>query len=214
MTDANFSTNRRPVAARGSAWAAKLTTLAVQRGLTPNQISMASAGFALLGLGFYVVSPLGPGFVQWLCLILAAIACEARMVCNLIDGMVAVEGGQGTPDGAFWNEAPDRLSDLMLLTGAGIAAGNAGLGAVAGALAIACAYLRELGRAEGFAPDFGGVFAKPGRMIALTIGTVVAAFYATEWSLQLTLWVIILGTSVTLVGRAYRLIEALNARKL
>lgn len=50
-------------------------------------------------------------------------------------------------------------------------------------------------------------------MAAQVVGTVIAAFYASEWSLKLTLWVIILGTSVTLVGRAYRLIEALNTRK-
>jgi len=213
MTDFKPASNRRPIASRNAAWAAKLTALAVQRGISPNQISIASAGFALLGLVFYMLSPLGPGFVQWLCLMLAAAACLARLVCNLIDGMVAVEGGQASKDGAFWNEAPDRVSDLMLLTGAGIAAGNPGLGAVAGALAIACAYIRELGRAEGFAADFGGMFAKPGRMMALVVGTVIAAFYASEWSLNLTLWIIVIGTLVTLIGRAYRLVDALNSRK-
>jgi phosphatidylglycerophosphate synthase len=212
MTGSDSAPNRRPIASRSSPWAAKLTTLAVQRGITPNQISLASIGFALLGLILYMLAPLGPGIVQWLCLILAAATCLARLVCNLIDGMVAVEGGQGTKDGAFWNEAPDRVSDMMLLTGAGIAAGSPILGALGGAMAIACAYVREFGRAEGFAPDFGGLFAKPGRMVALIIGTVLAAFYATEWTLSLTLWVILLGTTVTLFGRVFRLIEALKTR--
>jgi phosphatidylglycerophosphate synthase len=204
--------NRRPLSSRNSAWAGKLATWAVQRGLTPNQISQASVGFAALGLVFYALSPLGPGFVQWLCLLLAAAMAQARLGCNLIDGMVAVEGGQGTNDGPFWNEAPDRASDLFLLAGAGIAAGTPALGLLAAALAIATAYIRELGRAEGFAPDFSGPLAKPQRMAVLTVGTVVAAFYGGSWTMNLTLWIIVAGTVLTILSRAMRLIKALKSQ--
>ena len=209
MTD---PANRRPLASRQTAWAARLGTHAVQRGITPNQISQASIGFATLGLLVYALSPLSPGLVQGFLLFLAAAAIQARLVCNLIDGIVAVEGGQGTKDGPFWNEAPDRASDLLLLLGAGIAAGNPTLGAIAAALAIATAYIRELGRAEGFPPDFSGPMAKPQRMAALTIGTLSAAFYATEWTLTLTLWIIAAGTAATILLRALQLIRALKAR--
>jgi phosphatidylglycerophosphate synthase len=204
--------SRRPLASRRSAWAARLATWAVRRGLTPNQISRASVGFASAGLVLYALSPLGPGLLQALCLLLAAATVQARLVCNLIDGMVAVEGGQGTKDGPFWNEAPDRLSDLLFLVGAGIAAGNPGLGALAAALAIATAYLRELGRAEGFPPDFSGPFAKPQRMAVLTAGTVAAAVYASEWTLAMTLWVIVGGTAVTILRRSLTLISKLGQR--
>ena len=209
MTDTG---NRRPLASRQSAWAGKLATRAVQRGITPNQISQASTGFAALGLACFAVVPLVPGLMQGLLLILAAATIQARLVCNLIDGMVAVEGGQGTKDGPFWNEAPDRASDLLFLLGAGLAAGNPALGATAAALAIATAYVRELGRAEGFPPDFSGPMAKPQRMAALTVGTVIAAFYATEWVLTLTLWIVLAGTAVTILRRSLRLIAALKAR--
>ncbi|NJS38762.1 MAG: hypothetical protein HC783_06810 [Rhodobacteraceae bacterium] len=47
MTDPE---NRRPLASRQSAWAGRLATKAVQRGITPNQISQASVGFAAIGL--------------------------------------------------------------------------------------------------------------------------------------------------------------------
>jgi phosphatidylglycerophosphate synthase len=210
--DASRSASRRPLASRGSGWARRLADRAVQSGVSPNQISRASIGFAALGLVFYAVSPFGPGALQLLWLLLAAAAIQARLVCNLIDGMVAVEGGQGAKDGPFWNEAPDRLSDLMFLTGAGMAAGTPGLGALAAALAIATAYLRELGRAEGLPPDFSGPFAKPQRMAVLTIGTVIAAFYASEWTLRLTLWIIVAGTAVTILSRSRRLVQALKAR--
>lgn len=143
-------------------------------------------------------------------LILAAATAQARLVCNLIDGMVAVEGGQGAKDGPFWNEAPDRLS--LSLIGAGLAAGNAALGTLAAALAITTAYIRELGRAEGFAPDFSGPMAKQHRMAVLSIGSVIAAFYGGEWTLGWVLWIIVAGTALTIVSRSLRLIKALQTR--
>ncbi len=208
--------NRRPLGSRNAAWAKSLAVRAVQKGITPNQISQLSVACAALGTLFYTVSPFGPGILQWLMLILAAGVCQARLVCNLIDGMVAVEGGQGTKDGPFWNEAPDRVSDLLLLTGAGIAAGNPGLGMFASALAILTAYLRELGRAEGFTPDFSGPMAKPQRMAVLTVGTILAAFapFGTTATglLTLTLWIIVAGTAATAVRRALFLTDALKER--
>ncbi|WP_374644545.1 CDP-alcohol phosphatidyltransferase family protein [Tabrizicola sp.] len=207
-----MSDNRRPLTSRNSAWAARLASWAVQKGLTPNQISQASMGFAVLGFGLYALSTHGPGVVQFLCLILAAATVQARLVCNLIDGMVAIEGGKGTKDGPFWNEAPDRVSDLLFFAGAGLAAHQPALGLLAAALAIVTAYIRELGRAEGFPPDFSGPLAKPQRMAVLTAGTVLAAFYATDWTLIVTLWIIALGTAATVIRRSWTLIDKLKSR--
>lgn len=207
MTDQN----RRPLTSRNSAWAARMASWAVGRDITPNQISQASMGFAAAGFFLFALSTQG-GMVQFLTLILAAATIQARLVCNLIDGMVAIEGGKGAKDGPFWNEAPDRASDVLFLTGAGLAAGQPELGLLAAALAIATAYIRELGRAEGFAPDFSGPLAKPQRMAVLTAGTVLAALYATHWTLTVTLWIIVIGTAATVVRRSWTLIERLKAR--
>ncbi len=204
--------NRRPLTSRSSAWAARLASWAVQKGITPNQISQASMGFAALGFALYALSPHGPGFVQFLFLMLAAATVQARLVCNLIDGMVAIEGGKGAKDGPFWNEAPDRASDILFLVGAGLAAHQPALGLLAASLAIATAYIRELGRAEGFPPDFSGPLAKPQRMALLTAGTVLAALYASEWTLTVTLWIIVLGTAITILRRSLTLIDKLKAR--
>jgi len=203
--------NRRPLTSRNSAWAARLASWAVTKGITPNQISQASMGFAALGFMLYWLSTTG-GFLQFLALLIAATTLQARLICNLIDGMVAIEGGKGAKDGPFWNEAPDRVSDLLFFAGAGIAAGNPALGLLAAALAIATAYVRELGRAEGFPPDFSGPLAKPQRMAVLTAGTVLAALYATEWTLTLTLWIIVAGTAATVIRRSWTLIQRLKAR--
>lgn len=203
--------NRRPLTSRNSAWAAQLASWAVSREITPNQISQASMGFATAGFFLYAVSTHG-GVVQFLALLIAAATLQARLVCNLIDGMVAIEGGRGAKDGPFWNEAPDRVSDFLFFAGAGLAAGQPELGLLAAALAIATAYIRELGRAEGFPPDFSGPLAKPQRMAVLTAGTILAALYATEWTLTLTLWIIVAGTAATLIRRSWTLVERLKSR--
>ncbi len=213
MTDApETPASRRPLTSRNTGWARSLAAWAVRKGLTPNQISQASIGFAALGCLLYTLAPVTHPLVAALFLLLTAATIQARLVCNLIDGMVAVEGGQGDKAGPFWNEAPDRLSDLFLLVGAGIAANNPGLGTLAAALAIATAYLRELGRAEGFPPDFSGPLAKPQRMAVLTAGTAIAAVYASEWTLNLTLWIIVAGTAITILSRSMRLLKALKSR--
>lgn len=203
--------NRRPLNSRNSAWAARLASWAVQKGLTPNQISQASMAFAATGFLLYWLSTTG-GFLQFLCLIVAAATLQARLVCNLIDGMVAIEGGRGAKDGPFWNEAPDRVSDLLFFAGAGLAAGRPDLGLLAAALAIATAYIRELGRAEGFPPDFSGPLAKPQRMAVLTAGTTLAAIYATHWTLTITLWIIVAGTAATVIRRSWTLTDRLKTR--
>lgn len=204
--------NRRPLTSRNSVWAGRLASWAVARGLTPNQISQASMAFAALGFALYALSPHGPGILQFLCLILAAATVQARLVCNLIDGMVAIEAGRGANDGPFWNEAPDRASDLLFYAGAGLAAHQPALGLLAASLAIATAYIRELGRAEGFPPDFSGPLAKPQRMAVLTAGTVIAAVYATGWTLGVTLWIIVIGTAITVLRRSFSLIDKLKLR--
>ena len=72
-------------------------------------------------------------------LILAAAFCQARLICNLLDGMVAVEGGKREPSGPFWNEFPDRVADILILAGAGLGLGNPALGFAAAAFAMSAA---------------------------------------------------------------------------
>lgn len=208
MTD----TNRRPLSSRETKWARELASRLVASDITPNRISQASVGFAALGFLFFWVASATGGFVQALALILAAATVQLRLLCNLLDGMVAIEGGKSALTGPFWNEAPDRAADALFLSGAGLAAGQPVLGLIAAALAIATAYVRELARAEGFPPDFSGPMAKPHRMAALTIGSLIAALYATEWTLMLTLWIITLGTAATIARRSLRLLGNLGSR--
>ena len=208
--------SRRPLASRDTGWARVAASRLAASRVTPNQISIASVGFAALGfLLFWASSQTGP-WTRGALLILAAVAVQLRLLCNLLDGMVAVEGGRGAPDGPFWNEAPDRLADILLLGGAGIAAGAPVLGCLLAVGAVGTAYLRELGRAEGLPADFSGPMAKPHRMAALTVGAVIGALepliHRPPVLLRWTLWLILAGLLVTLFRRSRHILTALRRR--
>jgi phosphatidylglycerophosphate synthase len=186
------------------------------RGIDPNTISLLSMIFALCGAICLAIATTRPPSGTIVLLLVAAVSCQLRLLCNLIDGMVAVEGGLGRADGVFWNEVPDRVSDFLLLFATGIAAGVPSLGALAAAGAILTAYVREFGRAEGLTPDFRGPMAKPQRMALLTAGLVIAAtgvlFDAADLVLQTVLWVILIGTIWTSVRRATGIVRQLRSR--
>lgn len=205
------SENRRPLAVRRLALMQGMAARLARRGVTPNALSGASMGWAALGCGAFAAAPMLGPVAGSLALVLAALAIQARLLCNLFDGMVAVEGGRATPAGAFWNEAPDRVSDALFFWGAGLAAGRPALGLGVAVLALGTAWLREFGRAEGFAPDFGGPMAKQQRMAALTLGALAAAWTGV-WVLMPVLALVAAGSVLTVVLRARRVLAALEGR--
>ena len=137
--------------------------------------------FAVAGAGLFLASAQAEGAARVAILLLAGACVQFRLLCNLLDGMVAVEHGRGSPVGPIWNELPDRLADALFLVGAGYGASLAGVawadnaGWAAAAFAILTAYVRELGRGLGQPADFNGPMAKPHRMALLTAACVAAA---------------------------------------
>lgn len=209
--------NRRPLASRNTGWAAALTRWLARTAVSPNQISVASmAAAAAAGFAFWAAGNTGEPVARGLLLMVAAGFCQLRLLCNLLDGMVAIEAGKGAPDGAFWNEFPDRVSDLLILAGLGYGIGQPALGWAAAALAILTAYVRELGRGCGLAPDFSGPMAKPQRMALVTAAALLSAF-APLWNgrnevLLAALWLVAIGSGVTVARRSWRIVAALRAR--
>lgn len=87
--------NRRPIKARSAGWAKDLANALLKQDVSPNQISVASALFALLGAGVLI---LDNGVIGS---IMCALSIQLRLLCNLLDGMVAIEGGKN-PTSAFF----------------------------------------------------------------------------------------------------------------
>jgi len=215
--------NRRPIKARGSAWAHAMAAWLAEEGADPNLISAASVAFAILGGALLLgAGGIESGPLRAAPLIGAAICIQLRLLCNLLDGMVAVEHRRGSAAGPIWNELPDRLSDVILLEAAGYSASAGGmlfapeLGWICAVLALLTAYVRELGRGLGFPADYSGPLAKQRRMDVLTAGCAFSALEALwGWrgqGLMIALAVIALGTAATVVGRTRRLAGRLAER--
>lgn len=208
--------SRRPLASRGTAWARAMANWLARRSITPNRISQAGIGFAAIAAACFWASAEATGWTRTLCLIGAGLGIQLRLLCNLLDGMVAVEGGKGTPDGAFWNEVPDRIEDILILVGAGLAAGMPTLGWAAAGLAVFTAYLRALGQSLGQTADFRGPMAKPHRMAALTLGAVLACLEplvtGRQDALPAILALVVAGTVWTCLRRASGVLRLLNRK--
>jgi phosphatidylglycerophosphate synthase len=162
---------------RSSRWAQDLARGLSRLGISANQVSLASIGVATLGATFLLWSAAGDRGA-WLFL-LAAAGIQLRLLANMLDGLIAVEGGSKTPTGELYNEIPDRVADVVLLASAGYASQHALCGAALGwsaaALAVGTAYLRALGARRGRPQDFCGPLAKPQRMFLLTLGCLFSA---------------------------------------
>jgi phosphatidylglycerophosphate synthase len=196
--------SRRPLKSRDTRWAKALAAALAARGVTPNGISVAGMVFATLGAAGLIAASLGA--VPWLAGLLAGVAgAQLRLLCNLLDGMVAVEGGLKGRAGDLYNEAPDRYADIVLLVGAGYAAGAPWLGWMAATAAVLTAYVRAFGASLGRGQDFSGPLAKPQRMFYLTLGCLGAVVHPPI--LGWALWLIAVGgffTAARRVGRLYR----------
>ena len=207
---------RRPLASRDAGWAQALARRLAATSVTPNAISMASVGCAAIACLAFAGVAHADGAGRAALLVVAALGCQGRLLCNLLDGMVAIEGGKRTADGALWNELPDRFADLLVFVGLGLACGVPALGWAAGAFAVLTAYVRELGRAIDGVSDFSGPLAKPQRMALVTVASVVSAFEGL-WDgrgglLRIALWALVLGTLATALRRGGILLARLRRR--
>ena len=220
MTSA--TANRRPLKSRDTGWARSVSAWLARLGVSPDAVSAGSLVCALIGCAAFVTAGSADGALRVSFLFAAAVSIQCRLICNLLDGMIAVEHGRGSPFGPIWNELPDRIADALFLVGAGYGAARAGLGWAsdlgwaAAVLAVLTAYVRELGRGLGQPADFSGPAAKPHRMALLTLAAVISAIaepnlWRPGWSMAIGLAVICFLVAVTLVRRTLRLAARLAA---
>jgi phosphatidylglycerophosphate synthase len=218
MTQTN--TARRPIKARNTRWAALVAAELARAGVRPNVISVASAlfaagaGFCLLSIG-KTTSSLQP----WLFLAAAGLI-QMRLLCNLFDGMVAVEGGYQTKSGEIFNELPDRFADIFIFVGAGYASARLDWAPLAGwlcaVLALLTAYVRALGASAGASQQFCGPMAKQHRMAVMTLACCASAalgWWGVSWPVVGGALILVgAGSLITVIRRAVRIVRELEGR--
>jgi len=212
---------RRPIKARDSRWAAKIAAALARVPVKPNTISIFSAVFAAIAGACFAATACPriatSGIVVAILFVCGAACVQLRLLCNLFDGMVAVEGGFKTKSGEVFNELPDRFADAFILIGLGYAANpSAALGYVAAVLAIITAYVRALGASAGAGQNFMGPMAKQHRMAVVTIAAIACAV-AVLWSWHgqiaaAALGIMIAGMLITIARRAHWVIQTLENR--
>lgn len=226
---------RRPLKVRQAAFARTCTVWLSGKNVTPNQISVASVGFAALAalcmillpicsnVGEYGAADFRPDTASWLLPIMAALFIQCRLLCNLFDGMVAVEGGKSTPSGELFNDIPDRVADPLILAAAGYAINVFGWGGTmgwcAGLMAVLTAYVRILSASIGAPVNFQGPMAKQHRMALMTGACVLTAIEGYLWQpgyvLLLALGIVIVGCVVTValrIRQAYLFLESKSSK--
>lgn len=219
---------RRPLATRDAGWARALARAFARAGVNPNAISFASLVCAGLGTCAFATLGAATGGARVALALAAAAAIQLRLLANLLDGLVAVEHGRKQATGDLWNEVPDRVADVAFFLGAGYGLSGLALevrgdalgpllGWSAAALALATAYVRQLGGALGLAQDFRGPMAKQQRMFVLTLGALACAVDGRlPWPpgslLAGALALIVLGAAATCVRRLAGIARALRAR--
>jgi phosphatidylglycerophosphate synthase len=198
-------TPRRPLKTRGRRAPQALAAALARAGVRPNHVSLASIAFAGAAAAALAALPHVGTWLQALLLGMAAAGIQLRLLCNLVDGLLAVEGGLATRSGELWNDVPDRVADVALLTAAGYAAGSTELGLAASLAAVLTAYARVLAGAVGATQRFSGPMAKQHRMAVLTaaclLSLVELAFGFEGDALLAALVLILVGSLVTFVRR-------------
>lgn len=159
--------DRRPLQLRDWKWLQSVARKLAVTGVSPNMISVLGVifGFAC-ALSFYFTAVHSSSErALWLA---GALFMLLRVLANTLDGMVAVEYGKETRVGLLYNEAPDRIADVVILIGAGYAhGGDVVLGYLAACVALFVAYVRTLARIAGAPSDFRGLMNKRGRVLTL-----------------------------------------------
>lgn len=206
---------RRPLKVREVNIIQAVARYLCEKDITPNKISVTSilfAAFAAAALILYQQQG------DWWLPIIAALFIQFRLLCNLFDGMVAVEGGKHTKSGELFNDIPDRIADPLILVSCGYAISHVKygieLGWLAGIFAVMTAYVRTLSASIGAPVNFQGPMAKQHRMAIITVACLIAAVesgYGTNhYALFYALVIIVAGSAITVVRRAvtaYRYLE-------
>lgn len=213
----NLSVNpgdRRPLKTRSWKVFQQLAASMARHKISPNHISAISVVCAALGAGGLVMTNLSRS--EWLIHIgwlIAVAGIQLRLIANLLDGMVAVEGGRASATGPLFNEVPDRISDPILLVAAGYSlTSDVQAGWAAAVCSLFVAYVRAIGASLHAGQCFAGPMAKQQRMALLTLVSTIGIVVPSSWLkwqfgkyelglMQVSLWLIVIGCLITSVRR-------------
>lgn len=209
--------DRRNLKSRSTFWAKSLAKALAKTNITPNQISILSILMSLIAMIAFYYSVNHPYL-----LLIAAFFIQMRLLCNLLDGMVAIEYKKKSNLGDIYNDLPDRFADIFIILGLTLSVANMPyaiqIGGLAVIFAVMTAYIRVLGRSLGTQSYFIGPLAKQHRMFVCTLCAVLQyLFYLLNIDFPVIyygLYVIAIGSLITCFTRLFKIVHEINLRQL
>jgi CDP-diacylglycerol---glycerol-3-phosphate 3-phosphatidyltransferase len=173
-----------------------LVELCVRRRIRADTLTFLAVPVAIIGAAAVGASPRAP-----VLLLLVPVAAAMRLVLNLLDGAVARRTAASHPRGELYNEVGDRVADVLLLGAPSLLPGVEGRAVLVGVLlAVLASYVGITVRAAGGPRLYGGILAKPGRMVLLAVAAPLSlAVGPLAWNGYAVL--LIVGAGLTLVAR-------------
>lgn len=210
--------DRRPAHAREAVPIMKFAGFCSNFGITPNQLSIAGIFFSLFAGICYLMVPRYSGYEAQLYLLAVVFICS-RALCNLSDGLIAIEYGRKTRSGEIYNDVPDRISDIFILVGASFSVQGhpwaIHIGWSAASMALITAYIRVLGRAIGAKSYFVGPMSKNGRLwliVPASLLEIASHYFPFGFSvIYYSLWIITVGSVITCLRRLRLIINEIEA---
>lgn len=183
-------------------WVRGLLPFLFRRPVNPNLLTVLGTSVSLAAAVAFAAG--------WF--VTAGLLVLAGGLCDLVDGVVARTHGVSTRFGAFLDSTLDRLSDMALLLGIAMhfaLGGEPRFVLLAGyTLVVTVLVSYAQARAEIAVPSFRvGVLERAERVLILAVG-------ALSGYVILVLWIIAIGSTVTVVqrfARAYREMERIDA---
>ena len=199
---------RRDINSRNASWARSIAKALAKTKITPNQISILSVFMSVMALIAFYYS-----FNHPFLLLVAVFFIQMRLMCNLFDGMVAIEYEKKSCLGDIFNDLPDRFADLFIILGFSYSVQNmpfaVQLGWICVVFSMMTAYIRVLGRSLGTKTYFSGPMAKQHRMFVCSFCAVLHyVIYLMNGNLPIIycgLYVIALGSIITCFNRLYKI---------
>ncbi|WP_017916455.1 CDP-alcohol phosphatidyltransferase family protein [Xanthomonas sacchari] len=203
--------------ARRAQWRTRLALALSARGATPNGVSWIGLACAVLAALMFALAWREPPANAAALLVLAALALQARLLCNRLDGLLAQQAQMIGRAGAVYNEAPDRLSDVAVCLGVGyglqpVLGVGAELGWAAALVCVGTAYVRMLGLACAVREPLQGPMARVQRMHWLSLAALAAA--AALLLQHATLAYMLLAVALALLIAAAALTIAIRVRAI
>lgn len=215
-----MSDTRRELQTRKYSWVQQFAAALSRTFITPNQISVLSifcAGFSLFSL--YRLGMWPESFWAW-----AAVAgIQLRLFCNLMDGLVAIEGKKKSIVGDLYNDVPDRISDVLILGGFVFALRGfpwgASLAYLTAIAAVLTAYVRYVGASLTGKHFFIGPMAKQHRMFFCSLALLITPFERMLFPhlkvhsvLFIMMLIVLAGALFTCARRLLYIVKELKAR--